>query len=277
MSRSFSSALLPVLLALLSGCAGQQAYRDGRELLAQHQVPAGLQKLQEALQQDPGNAQYRSAYLQARERATSTGLQQAERQAQTGQGELARASFLGVLDIDAQNERANSGLRALERAQRQGKLLADARTAFDAKQYDPARQRLNAILTEQPNHAGARALLREVDEKTAPPVVESGLAKSYKQPITIEFQHPQKARARQLALPRLRLALGLLQAGAGGPFARLQVGAAVLHVAGVLLQRFLQLLQAGRHLVLRDQLAPVAVSLLPGAAGQQRQQYWQQR
>ena len=185
MSRSFSSALL---LVLLSGCAGQQAYRDGRELIAQNQVPAGLQKLQEALQQDPGNAQYRSAYLQARERATSTGLQQAERQAQTGQGELARASFLGVLDIDAQNERANSGLRALEREQRQGKLLADARTAFDAKQYDPARQRLNAILTEQPGHAGARALLREVDEKTAPPIVESGLAKSYKQPISIEFR-----------------------------------------------------------------------------------------
>jgi general secretion pathway protein D len=188
MSRSFSSALLPVLLVLLSGCAGQQAYRDGRALIAQDHIPAGLQKLQEALQQDPGNAQYRSAWLQARERATGSRLQQAERQAQAGQGELARASFLGVLEIDAQNERANSGLRALEREQRQGKLLADARTAFDAKQYDPARQRLSAILTEQPNHAGARALLREVDEKTAPPIVESGLARSYKQPITIEFR-----------------------------------------------------------------------------------------
>ena len=110
MSRSFSSALL---LLLLSGCAGQQAYRDGRELIAQDQVPAGLQKLQEALRQDPGNAQYRSAYLQARERATGSRLQQAERQAQAGQGELARASFMSVLEIDAQNERANIGLRAL--------------------------------------------------------------------------------------------------------------------------------------------------------------------
>jgi len=95
--------------------------------------------------------------------------------------------------------------------------------------------------------------------------------------LRIDVQHAKERGARQLALPRLRLALGLLQAGAGGAFARLQVGAAVLRVAGVLLQRFLQLLQAGRHLVLRKQFAPVAVSLLPGAAGQQRQQYWQQR
>ena len=90
--------------------------------------------------------------------------------------------------------------------------------------------------------------------------------------LRIDVQHAKERGACQLALPRLRLALGLLQAGAGGPFARLQVRAAVLRVAGVLLQRFLQLLQAGRHLVLRDQLAPVAVGLLPGAAGQQHQQ-----
>ena len=95
--------------------------------------------------------------------------------------------------------------------------------------------------------------------------------------LRIDVQHAKERGARQLALPRLRLALGLLQAGAGGAFARLQVRAAVLRVAGVLLQRFLQLLQAGRHLVLRKQFAPVAVSLLPGAAGQQRQHYWQQR
>ncbi|MNN43954.1 hypothetical protein D3C81_1582200 [compost metagenome] len=90
--------------------------------------------------------------------------------------------------------------------------------------------------------------------------------------LRIDFQHTHEGSARQIALPRLRLALGLLQAAAGRPFARLQIGAAVLRIARVLLQRFLQLLQAGRHLVLRDQLAPVAVGLLPCAAGQQHQQ-----
>ena len=188
MHRFLPNAAQLVLPLLLAGCAGQMAYRDGRELIAQNQVPAGLQKLQEALRHDPGNAQYRSAYLQERDRATSGGLQQAERLAATGQADSARQAFLAVLEVDAQNERASAGLLAIERERRQGKLLQDAQKDVDAKRYDPARQRLNAILTEQPNHAGARSLLREVDEKTAPPVVESGLAKSYRQPITIEFR-----------------------------------------------------------------------------------------
>lgn len=188
-TQNLRAALLPPLLLLvLSGCAGQMAYREGRELIAQNQVPAGLQKLQEALQQDPGNAQYRSAYLQARERATASRLQQAERQAAGSDAGAARQSFQEVLEVDAQNERAQSGLRAIERTQRQARLLAEAQKDVDAKRYDPARQRLQAILTEQPGHAGARALLRDLDEKTAPPLVESGLAKIYRQPITIEFR-----------------------------------------------------------------------------------------
>lgn len=196
MPRSINTAALlrcarlasPLLLLLLAGCAGQMAYRDGRELIAQNQVPAGLAKLQQALQQDPGNAQYRSAYLQERERATTGGLQQAERLAAIGQSDAARQAFLNVLEVDAQNERANGGLRSLEREQRHVKLLFDAQKDVEARRYDPARQRLNAILTEQPGHARARELLREVDENTASPVAESGLAASYKQPITIEFR-----------------------------------------------------------------------------------------
>lgn len=185
MHRSLPTA---ALLLLLAGCAGQMAYRDGRELIAQNQVPAGLQKLQEALQQDPGNAQYRSAYLQERERATKGGLQQAEHLAASGQADAARQAFQAVLEVDAQNERAHSGLRALERDQRLGKLLAEAQADVAARRYDPARQRLNAILAEQPAHPGARELLRAVNDSTAPPVAESGLAKSYRQPITIEFR-----------------------------------------------------------------------------------------
>ncbi|TYQ17599.1 UNVERIFIED_ORG: general secretion pathway protein D [Zoogloea ramigera] len=182
---------LPPLLALvlaLGGCAGQMAYRDGNTLMAQDQVEAGLLKYQEALKAEPTNAEYRAAYVQARDRAAQGFIRAAERQLADGQPELAEQGWRRALALDPANERARAGLRTLERNARQAKLLAIAREHVARGEYDLAKQRLNALLTETPSNEPARQLLREVTEKTAPSAVETGLAKAYKQPITIEFR-----------------------------------------------------------------------------------------
>jgi general secretion pathway protein D len=182
-------AALPAMLAIaLSGCAGQMAYRDGRDLIAKDQIEAGLLKYQEAVKADPGNAQFRSAYLVERDRATLRYLDQAERQQAEGKLDLAEQGFRRVLGLDPLNERARNGLRALERDGRQGKLLDAAAQNLNKGEYELAKQKLNALLTENPGNEKARLMLREALDKTAPPAVESGLAKSYKQPISIEFR-----------------------------------------------------------------------------------------
>jgi general secretion pathway protein D len=182
-------AALPAMLAIaLGGCAGQMAYRDGRDLIAKDQVEAGLLKYQEAVKAEPGNAQYRSAYLMERDRATLRYLDQAERQQAEGKLDLAEQGFRRVLGLDPLNERARAGLRALERDGRQGKLLDAAAQHLNKGEYELARQKLNALLTESPGNEKARLMLREAMDKSAPPAVESGLAKSYKQPISIEFR-----------------------------------------------------------------------------------------
>jgi general secretion pathway protein D len=182
-------AALPAMLAIaLSGCAGQMAYRDGRDLIAKDQIEAGLLKYQEAVKADPGNAQFRSAYLVERDRATLRYLDQAERQQAEGKLDLAEQGFRRVLGLDPSNERARNGLHALERDGRQGKLLDAAAQNLNKGEYELAKQKLNALLTENPGNEKARLMLREALDKTAPPAVESGLAKSYKQPISIEFR-----------------------------------------------------------------------------------------
>ncbi len=174
--------LVPLLLAL-GGCAAQLAYRDGRELVEKDQVEAGLLKFQDAMARDPGNAQYKAAYLAARDRAVARHLQQAAARPEQGAAELQK-----VLALEPHNERARAGLRVLDAAARHDKMLAEAADAAANKLYEPARQRLAAILGERPEHAGARALLREIGDKTAPPLAESGLARAFKQPISIEFR-----------------------------------------------------------------------------------------
>jgi hypothetical protein len=56
-------ALCVAVALLVSGCAGQMAYREGNALVAQDQVEAGLLKYQEAVAADPTNAAYKTAWL----------------------------------------------------------------------------------------------------------------------------------------------------------------------------------------------------------------------
>jgi general secretion pathway protein D len=181
--------LLPALLAiLLSGCAAQMAYREGNELVAQDKVEAGLTKYQEALAADPTNVQYKSAYLRARDAATNRLLPQADRELADGKVDLAVADYRRVLAIDPLNDRARAGLRQVDADRRHGVLMGEARAALERKDYDTAKTKLTAILTERPTHEPARQLLAEVNDKIAANSPEAALAAAFRTPINLEFR-----------------------------------------------------------------------------------------
>ncbi|WP_295993261.1 secretin N-terminal domain-containing protein [Rugamonas sp.] len=187
-TRTLALPVAALAVLTLGGCAAQMAYREGSSLVAQDKVEAGLVKLQEAVAADPGNAQYRAAYLTARDHATTRFLEQGERAQADGDADLALLDFRRVLALDPANERARGDLRAMEQGAHQAALLASAAAHVDKNEYEQARQDLNALLVERPDHERARAMLREVMEKTSAPAADGGLAKVYKQPITIEFR-----------------------------------------------------------------------------------------
>ncbi len=188
MKPSLRTLSLSVLVLALSGCAAEMAYRDGRNLVEKDQVEAGLLKYQEAVDRDPGNAVYRSAYINARDRTTARLLAQAEQLTGEGKYALAAQDYQRVLAFNPQNERARGGLRALEMADRHDKLLAQARASLEQKEFEAAKNRVGTVLTEKPDHAAGRALMREINEQAPQPPAESGLSKAYKTPITIEFR-----------------------------------------------------------------------------------------
>jgi general secretion pathway protein D len=184
-----SQVALPLALTLLlSGCAGQMAYREGNELVAQDKVEAGLVKYQQAVAADPANAAYKSAYLRARDGATSRLLTQADRQIADGQPLPALQGYQRVLAIDPVNDRARAGLRQVEADRRHAVLLEDAHAAVERKDYEAARQKLGAILGERPSHEPARQLLAEVNQKTAVAPSEAALAQAFRSPISLEFR-----------------------------------------------------------------------------------------
>jgi general secretion pathway protein D len=181
-------AALSALALALAGCTAHLAYQDGQQLVAADKVEAGMLKYQEAIAADPGNAQYKSAYLRARDRNTTRLVEQAERDLADGRADAALRGYQRALSIDPANERARAGLRQVETDARHAVLMEEAAAAFDKKDYELARQKTAAILSERPNHESARLLLAQVTEKTAAPSAETGLAAAYKLPINIEFR-----------------------------------------------------------------------------------------
>jgi general secretion pathway protein D len=172
----------------LAGCAGQMAYRDGDRLVAEDKVEAGLVKYQEAIAADPGNAQFKAAFLRARDRNTARLVEQAERDLAAGKPDQAARNYQRALAIDPANERARAGTRLLEADTRHAILMDEAGAAYTKKDYELARQKLNIILAERPNHEAARLMLVQVAEKTALPASETGLSAAFKLPISIEFR-----------------------------------------------------------------------------------------
>jgi len=181
--------LLPAALALLlAGCAAQQAYREGNALVAQDNVEAGLAKYQEALAADPSNVAYKTAFLRAREAATNRLLPQADRELADGKADLAVADYQRVLGIDPQNERARAGLRQVDADRRHGVLMGEAQAALERKDYETARVKLTAILTERPTYEPARRQLADVNERIAASSPDAALAAAFRAPISLEFR-----------------------------------------------------------------------------------------
>ncbi len=177
----------PLLLLSLAGCAAQLAYRDGEQLAAQQQVPAAMAKFREAIERDPGNAKYRLAYTRTRDQAVRARLAQADNAVAAGLN--APANWQRVLELDPANERARAGLRAQGEDARVATLLAQAHSAALHNDPEAARRLLAALLVERPQHEGARALLRSLDDSATPaPAAPGGLAQMFKKPISIEFK-----------------------------------------------------------------------------------------
>ena len=179
---------LALVAALAAGCAAQQAYQDGRELVAQGRVDEGLAKLQEASAQEPRDARYRAAYLQTRERALAAYAEQADQLAARGALDAARALYQHALAIDPASARARDGLAALDATARENAALDAAEALVVRNQVAAAREKLARVLAEAPANARARALKAALDEKTAPPSPEAQLAQAYRRPVTVEFK-----------------------------------------------------------------------------------------
>lgn len=178
-----------VAVITLAGCASDQAFQNGKTLLAQGRVEEGLAQLEAATKVEPSNARYRSYLYREREAAINQWLTQANAARINDQLDEAQAGYQRVLNLDVNNQRAQAGLTAIAADRRNTQHMQAASAAFKKGDIDIAQEELRTILTQNPKHREAVALQRRIEEKNAREDIAGPILKSsLKKPITLEFR-----------------------------------------------------------------------------------------
>lgn len=190
MNFSCAKRIPAVFLLMLSlvGCAGSQAFREGRALADEGQLEAALPKLKKAIDDDPRNPEYHAAYLRTRDIVITRWVEQATSFRREGKIEAADKIYHRLLEEDPNNTRARDGLADMARDGRHTALLVDAEAALKRQDFETASARLRTVLSENPEHARALQLKRGIDEQSSAGSVQPRLAAGLNKPLTIEFK-----------------------------------------------------------------------------------------
>jgi general secretion pathway protein D len=168
-------------------------FTEVRAMLEAGQVKPALEKLQQASAADPRNLELRTFYYRVRDNAVARMLGAAEGARLAGGAEgLARAeaAYKEAMEIEPNNARAATGLQALRADRRHLELVTEAEALLKAKEPQKAKAKAQEVLAENASHAGARAVVRQVEADAAkaasagPKLMNAALTK----PVTLEFR-----------------------------------------------------------------------------------------
>ncbi|WP_184415295.1 secretin and TonB N-terminal domain-containing protein [Rhodocyclus tenuis] len=179
-------------VALLAGCGGMFAYREGVSLIEQNQPEAGLQKLEEAVRKEPRNAEYRLALTRQRAVQVAKWVAAGDMARKEGRLDEADAAYARALMLDPGAAQARQGLGAGAMLRRHRASLLDAesrlRQGGEAAQAD-ALARVRAVLAENPWHKEALELKARI-EAIAPPQRSSDLrlTEAFRKPVSLQFR-----------------------------------------------------------------------------------------
>jgi general secretion pathway protein D len=188
------AAVMLCLSLALCGCAGYQAFREGEAQLANGQVELGLGKLKEAADREPDNIEYRRTYFSRRDVAVEALLFKADRAVESGSFDAAREDYARALRLDASSIRAQRGPEKVDVAQRHWDALESSLLLARNGDVDAAITKTQQVLSENPTHARAAAVLRQLMRQQAD---RSGkelglypkLKATYRTPVSLTFSN----------------------------------------------------------------------------------------
>ena len=178
---------LVALVSGLAGCAGYRDWRQGNQLIEKGQISEGLEQLQLASNENP--ERYRMKFIAERDSQVQALMRKAAAARAAAQADAALNAYQQVLRYDPNHAEALRGVKLIAREQRERLELDEARTALGKGDAVTARQLLDAILSENPGHREAAALLQQLDARaTRASMVLPALNQSLQKAVTLELR-----------------------------------------------------------------------------------------
>ncbi len=179
--------LILVLLLTLSGCAAK-AFRDGQEAFLHGEYDRSAAHFQSASQKRPENKEYQMYLQRARLQGALQHLHQGRQLRAAGNLEGALRAFQRALTLNLGVEAAAQEIFTTQQARQNAADYEQAKTLVQSGEQEDAHQLLASLLEKSPDHAQAKALLNEDQNRLAlsgPPMER--LFKS-RQTLSLEFK-----------------------------------------------------------------------------------------
>ncbi|HEX6733649.1 MAG TPA: secretin N-terminal domain-containing protein [Azonexus sp.] len=182
---------LPALL-LLAACAGHSEHQEAVALYEQGRLEEALARFEAASREAPNNREYRIYYLNTLARLIARLLADAQYERQGGRFDEAVALYRRVLELEPGNAQATAGLTAVRQERAVAALMAEAQALMAAGDTAGAEGKVVQVLREQPRHAEALGLRRQIDEfsQRLDPV-NPALRQSFSKQVSLEFRNAE--------------------------------------------------------------------------------------
>lgn len=188
-SRSARWGSILLLVLVLAGCAADRAFQEGKDLISAGQYAEGFAKVEEALEQDPRNIDYRLFLIRRKETVIGNLFAKAENLRESGQLVEAEKFYQQILRIDTHHPQATVSLEKLAVERRHRLRIQEGEALLKANEIDKAAEVVRLVLAENPLQREARNLEGRLLELQAKQVRKPArLAAGFRQPVTLEFR-----------------------------------------------------------------------------------------
>ena len=173
---------------LVASCASSRLHQQGLDEFDQGRYESGLQKLEQAVSNDPDNLAYKLDLKGRHDEAVQKLIADGDKARVGGDASAAEMAYKRAFAIESGNSRAARGLQGIEADRRHAQSVAQAGQEFQDGNDAQADARLSGVLAEDPGFKPAADMRAKIAAARGPVAVTPKLRTRDNRPVTLQFR-----------------------------------------------------------------------------------------